>query len=49
MAVVIKDTLSGASADLDGRYTIAKDTPGTHTLTIQYLGYQCLWKFRSWW
>ncbi|MFM8492792.1 MAG: carboxypeptidase-like regulatory domain-containing protein, partial [Bacteroidota bacterium] len=41
-AVVIKGTLSGASADLDGRYTIAKVTPGSYTLTVQYLGYQPL-------
>jgi len=41
-AVVIKGTLTGASADLDGRYTIAKVAPGTYTLTVQYLGYQPL-------
>lgn len=40
-AVVLKaDPSKGTTTDLDGRYSIALDTPGPHVLVVRFVGYE---------
>ncbi|MGH1366791.1 MAG: TonB-dependent receptor [Calditrichia bacterium] len=38
--VVIKESLLGASTDVDGTFIILNVPPGTHTVSFSYVGYQ---------
>ncbi|GIV57180.1 MAG: outer membrane protein [Rhodothermaceae bacterium] len=38
--VVLDGTTTGATTDLDGRYTIERVPPGTYTLVFSYLGFR---------
>lgn len=40
--VFLKGTGFGASADIEGRYTLSSVTEGTYTIRISYLGYKTL-------
>ncbi len=39
-SVMIKGTIKGAAADLNGKYTIANVAAGTYTLTATFVGYK---------
>ncbi|MGV8878394.1 MAG: TonB-dependent receptor domain-containing protein [Sphingobacteriaceae bacterium] len=40
LTVKVDETTSGASTDMEGRYTLSGLTPGTYAVTFSYIGYQ---------
>ena len=38
--IIVKGTSLGASSDIDGKYVILNVSPGTHSLVVNFIGYQ---------